>query len=91
MDATAGKTSKVPKSFLLQALGEERVTKFVIQEIVSSTMADYVKKENLNVKDKKINTVQTEEQLKLLFAPGNEFGFNATLELENLEADTTGL
>ncbi|GMP55132.1 hypothetical protein CsSME_00020045 [Camellia sinensis var. sinensis] len=84
-----GKTSKVPKSFLLQVLGEERVTKFVIQEIVSSTMADYVKKENLNVRDKKINTVQTAEELKLLFAPGNEFGFNATLEIENFESETT--
>ncbi|MFS7926606.1 putative trigger factor [Helianthus anomalus] len=39
-----GKTSKVPKSFLLSIIGEDRVTKFVIQEIVSSTMADYVKK-----------------------------------------------
>ncbi|XP_059632956.1 uncharacterized protein LOC132275469 [Cornus florida] len=84
-----GKTSKVPKSFLLQVIGEERVTKFVIQEIVSSTMADYVKKENLNVKDKKINTTQTAEELKLLFAPGNEFGFNAILELEKIETETT--
>ncbi|KAI8011528.1 hypothetical protein LOK49_LG06G02092 [Camellia lanceoleosa] len=80
---------QVPKSFLLQVLGEERVTKFVIQEIVSSTMADYVKKENLNVKDKKINTVETAEELKSLFAPGNEFGFNATLEIKNLESETT--
>ncbi|XP_027176684.1 uncharacterized protein LOC113775847 isoform X6 [Coffea eugenioides] len=39
-----GKTSKVPKDFLLQMLGEERVTNFVIQEIVSSTLADYTKK-----------------------------------------------
>ncbi|KAK3444212.1 hypothetical protein EUGRSUZ_A00010 [Eucalyptus grandis] len=39
-----GKTSKVPRDFLLQILGEDRVTKFVIQEIVTSTMADYVKR-----------------------------------------------
>ncbi|PSS32808.1 Trigger factor like [Actinidia chinensis var. chinensis] len=83
-----GKTTKVPKSFLLQVLGEERVTKFVIQEIVSSTMVDYVKKENLNVKDSKINTIQTEKELELSFAPGKEFGFNATLELEISEAET---
>ncbi|GLT66492.1 hypothetical protein SLA2020_388540 [Shorea laevis] len=38
----------IPKSFLLQILGEQRVTKFVIQEIVNSTMADFVEKENLN-------------------------------------------
>ncbi|XP_011073961.1 uncharacterized protein LOC105158789 [Sesamum indicum] len=77
-----GKTSKVPRDFLLQILGEDRVTNFVIQEIVSSTLADYVKKENLTVKDNKINTIQTAEELKLAFIPGNDFGFNATLELE---------
>ncbi|KAL3621643.1 hypothetical protein CASFOL_036555 [Castilleja foliolosa] len=76
-----GKTSKVPKDFLLQIIGEDRVTKFVIQEIVSSTLADYVKKENLTVKDSKINTIQTAEELKSAFVPGNDFGFNATLEL----------
>ncbi|KAF8402331.1 hypothetical protein HHK36_013285 [Tetracentron sinense] len=81
-----GKTSKVPKSFLVQILGEERVTNFVIQEIVSSTMADF---ENLTVKDKKFNTTQPEAELKLVFAPGKEFGFNATLELEKSEAETT--
>lgn len=82
-----GKTSQIPKSFLLQILGEQRVTKFVIQEIVNSTMADYVEKENLNVKDQKINTIQTAEELKSLFTPGNEFGFNATIELENSEIE----
>ncbi|KAJ4956894.1 hypothetical protein NE237_013677 [Protea cynaroides] len=76
-----GKTSKVPKSFLLQMLGEERVTKFVIQEIISSTLTDYVEKENLTVK-KKLNTTQTAEELESIFSPGNEFVFNATLELE---------
>ncbi|XP_021824489.1 uncharacterized protein LOC110765630 isoform X2 [Prunus avium] len=83
-----GKTSKVPKSFLLDILGKERVTKFVIQEIISSTVGDYVKKENLNVKENKINTTQTAEELKLLFKPGTEFGFNAILELENSEIET---
>lgn len=38
------KLVQVPKSFLLQIIGEDRVTKFVIQEIVSSTLAEYVKK-----------------------------------------------
>ncbi|KAL2507163.1 uncharacterized protein Fot_30810 [Forsythia ovata] len=84
-----GKTSKVPKDFLLRILGEDRVTNFAIQEIVSS-MADYVKKENLNVKDNKINTIQTAEELKSSFTPGNVFGFNATLELEkSTEAPTS--
>lgn len=35
---------QIPKDFLLQMLGEERVTKFAIQEILNCTMADYTKK-----------------------------------------------
>ncbi|KAJ6379331.1 hypothetical protein OIU76_016036 [Salix suchowensis] len=83
-----GKTTKVPREFLLQILGEDRVTNFVIQEIVTSTMADYVKKENLKVKEDKITTTQKAEELKKVFVPGNEFGFNAVLELEKPEAET---
>ncbi|KAK1418955.1 hypothetical protein QVD17_28108 [Tagetes erecta] len=77
-----GKTSKVPKSFLLSIIGEDRVTKFVIQEIVSSTMADYVKKNNILVKENRVNTIQSLEELQSSFSPGIDFGFNATLELE---------
>ncbi|KAL3506833.1 hypothetical protein ACH5RR_032215 [Cinchona calisaya] len=84
-----GKTSKVPKDFLLQIIGEERVTNFVIQEIVSSTLANYAKKGNLTVKDNKINTIQTAEELRSLFVPGNEFGFSATLELEKSTTETS--
>ncbi|KAL4203775.1 hypothetical protein AMTRI_Chr01g105580 [Amborella trichopoda] len=76
-----GKTSNVPKSFLLQILGRDRVTKFTIQEIVSSSVADYVKKENLKAKNK-FNTKQTAEELEESFSPGNGFGFNATIALE---------
>ncbi|KAL5574724.1 hypothetical protein UlMin_016423 [Ulmus minor] len=83
-----GKTSNVPKSFLLDVLGEDRVTQFVIQEIVSSSVAQYAKKENLNVKDNKINTTQSAEELKLSFKPGSEFGFNAVLELQVLETES---
>lgn len=83
-----GKTTKVPRDFLLEILGEDRVTKFVIQEIISSSVAAYVKEENLSVKENKISTVQTAEELEKAFSPGNEFGFDATLELESLEAET---
>ncbi|KAK2979361.1 hypothetical protein RJ640_018441 [Escallonia rubra] len=79
-----GTSYEVPTDFLLQMLGEERVTSFVIQEIINSTLGDF---ENLTVKDNKINTTQTAEELKSLFVPGNEFGFNATLELEKTEAE----
>ncbi|KAH7572901.1 hypothetical protein JRO89_XS03G0031200 [Xanthoceras sorbifolium] len=81
-----GKTSKVPKSLLLQVIGEERVMKFVVQEIVSSTMTDYTKKA---MKDKKINTIQTAQELRKLFTPGKDFGFNAVMELEKSEAETS--
>ncbi|XP_028780119.1 uncharacterized protein LOC114736452 [Neltuma alba] len=75
-----GKTSKVPASFLLQMLGEERVTKFVIQEILNSTMADYVRKENLDVKHQNVRTIETADELKKSFTPGNEFGFSVIIE-----------
>ncbi|CAA7396660.1 unnamed protein product [Spirodela intermedia] len=72
----------VPKSFLLQMLGRDRVTKFVIQEIVSTTIRDYVTKENLKV-GSKCNTIQTAEELESAFSPGTTFGFNAILEFES--------
>ncbi|KDP44258.1 hypothetical protein JCGZ_05725 [Jatropha curcas] len=77
-------TTRVPRDFLLQILGEERVTNFVIQEIVSSSLADY---ENLNVKDNKVNTIQKAEELKKLFTPGTAFGFTAVLELEETKTE----
>ncbi|PWA59609.1 trigger factor, ribosome-binding [Artemisia annua] len=84
-----GKTSKVPKSFLLSIIGEDRVTKFVIQEIVSSTMADCVKNNNIPVKENRVNTIQSIEELQSSFTPGNDFGFNATLELEKVDTETS--
>lgn len=45
--------------------------------------------ENLTVKDNKINTTQTAEELKSAFVPGKEFGFNATVELEVTETEAT--
>ncbi|KAG5560958.1 hypothetical protein RHGRI_004103 [Rhododendron griersonianum] len=85
-----GMSLQIPKSFLFDVFGKDSVTEFVVNEIVTSTMCDYVKKashcyfsEKLKVKDSKVNTVQTAEELKSSFAPGKEFGFNVTLELEN--------
>ncbi|KAL8491760.1 hypothetical protein ACS0TY_023380 [Phlomoides rotata] len=46
-------------------------------------------KENLTVKDNKINTIQTAEELKSAFIPGNGFGFNAILELEKSSEEST--
>ncbi|KAK2435662.1 bacterial trigger factor [Trifolium repens] len=80
-----GKSSKIPKDFLLQMLGEERVTKFAIQEILNCTMADYAKKENLDAKDKKVSTVQTEQELKKSFKAGKRFSFNVLIEPNDSE------
>jgi hypothetical protein len=41
------------------------------------------------VKDNKINTTQTAEELMSVFTPGKEFGFNAILELESSEIETS--
>ncbi|KAF6137259.1 hypothetical protein GIB67_036296 [Kingdonia uniflora] len=84
-----GKTSNVPKDFLLRAIGENRVINFVMHEIVSTTMSDFVKKENLTAK-KEFKTVQSAEELESAFEAGKEFGFNATLEIENPETEATG-
>lgn len=81
-----GKTSTVPKSFLLRILGNDNATNFVIQEIVSVSINDYVKKENVKVKNQ-FKTTQTVEELKAVFLPGSEFGFNAAIEIESLESD----
>ncbi|MED6159006.1 hypothetical protein PIB30_038315 [Stylosanthes scabra] len=75
-----GKSSKIPNEFLIQVLGEENVVTFVIQEILNSTMADYVEKENLDAENTKISTIQTAEELKRSFKPGKEFGFNVIVE-----------
>ncbi|MCL7024837.1 hypothetical protein MKW94_026043 [Papaver nudicaule] len=85
-----GKTSNIPKSFILRALGEDRVTKFVIQEIVSSTMTEFVKTENLTVNNK-FKTIQSAAELKKAFTPGKEFGFNATLDIEKEDGEQKSL
>lgn len=85
-----GKTSNlknVPKRILLQMLGKDRVTKFLIQEIVSTTIGDFVEKENIKVKSQ-FQTIQTAEELELAFSPGKEFGFNATMEILKPETET---
>ncbi|XP_074281414.1 uncharacterized protein LOC141606257 [Silene latifolia] len=84
-----GKTSKIPKELLLNILGKDMVMKFVIREIVTSAVTDYIEKEKLAVKENKLKTTQTEDELKQLFSPGTAFGFNAELELETEENETT--
>ncbi|KAH9611357.1 hypothetical protein KSS87_006111 [Heliosperma pusillum] len=79
---------KIPKELLLNILGKDIVMKFVVREIVTSAVTDYVEKENLAVKEKKLKTTQTEDELKQLFSPGSAFSFNAEIELETEENET---
>lgn len=81
-----GKTSNIPSSILLQMLGKSRVTKFVLQEILSITIEEFVKKENLKVKPE-IQTTQSEGEMESAFAPGSAFGFNVVLQLETPDSD----
>ncbi|PUZ53545.1 hypothetical protein GQ55_5G059800 [Panicum hallii var. hallii] len=81
-----GKTSNIPSSILLQMLGKSRVTKFVLQEILSITIEEFIKKENLKV-NPEIKTTQTESEMESLFKPGSAFGFNVILQLEKSDED----
>ncbi|GJM92217.1 hypothetical protein PR202_ga08658 [Eleusine coracana subsp. coracana] len=81
-----GKTSNIPSSILLQMLGKSRVTKFVLQEIMSITIGDFVKKENLKV-NPEIETTQSEAEMESAFKPGSAFGFNVILQLEKSDTD----
>lgn len=81
-----GKTSNIPSSILLQMLGKSRVTKFVLQEILSITIEEFIKKENLKVKPE-IKTTQSEGEMESAFAPGSAFGFNVILQLEKSDSD----
>ncbi|XP_073107489.1 uncharacterized protein [Elaeis guineensis] len=83
-----GKTTNVPKSFLLQVLGKDRVTKFLIEDIVGITIGDYVEKEKLKVKSR-FKTTQTVEELESAFTPGSEFGFNATIDFDKSDLEAT--
>ncbi|KAL5728195.1 hypothetical protein ACHQM5_001307 [Ranunculus cassubicifolius] len=80
-----GKTSNVPKDFLIRAIGEARVVKFVIQEIISTSMTEYVEQEKLKMK-KEFKTIQSAEELEKLFEPGKPFGFNATMDFDKEES-----
>ncbi|TVU36203.1 hypothetical protein EJB05_18127 [Eragrostis curvula] len=81
-----GKTSNIPSSILLQMLGKSRVTKFVLQEILSMTIGEFVKKENLKV-NPEIMTTQSEAEIESAFKPGSAFGFNVMLQLEKSDTD----
>lgn len=83
-----GKTSKIPKNLVMDLFGKSYVMKLALEEIVQSAVATYVKEENLTVKDNKVTTTQTKDELYQSFLPGNGFGFNVEFEVTNEQMET---
>ncbi|KAI5084602.1 hypothetical protein GOP47_0000771 [Adiantum capillus-veneris] len=81
-----GGKSVIPRDVLYQMLGPSRVDSFVVKEIVSSSVLEYVEKEGFKVK-KDFKTVQSDKELVAQFKAGKEFVFEAILSLEDVEAE----
>ncbi|XP_010268222.1 PREDICTED: uncharacterized protein LOC104605239 isoform X2 [Nelumbo nucifera] len=76
-----GKTPDIPKDILLHVLGPSKVYMQVIKKIINSAISDYVEKEGLKV-GKDLRVDQSFEELEASFEPGEEFGFDATIQLQ---------
>eukprot|EP00250_Pteridium_aquilinum_P003280 c13604_g1_i1 orf=691-1377(-) len=83
-----GGRSVIPRNILYQMLGPSRVDSFVVEEIVSSSVLDYVEKEGFRVK-KEFKTLQSNKELAALFKAGKEFAFDAILSLEDAETEVS--
>ncbi|XLT34000.1 hypothetical protein HN873_065292 [Arachis hypogaea] len=76
-----GKTPNIPKEILLEVLGPSRVYKEVIKKIINSTVAEYVEKEQLMVSTN-LRVEQSFEDLKSTFEEGQQFSFDAVVQLQ---------
>ncbi|KAF9611696.1 hypothetical protein IFM89_034879 [Coptis chinensis] len=83
-NGSSGKTPNIPREVLLEILGPSKVYKQVIKEIISSAVAEYVEKEKLNV-TKDLRVEQSFEELEASYEPGEEFSFDAILQLQHEE------
>ncbi|KAH7297060.1 hypothetical protein KP509_26G051300 [Ceratopteris richardii] len=81
-----GGKSVIPKDVLYQMLGPSRVDGFVVEEIVSSAVLEYVEKESFKVK-KNFQTVQSNKELAAMFKAGKDFVFEAILDLEDTQTE----
>ncbi|KAF8402332.1 hypothetical protein HHK36_013286 [Tetracentron sinense] len=75
-----GKTPDIPRDVLIEVLGPSKVYKQVIKKIINSTVAEYVEKEGLKV-TKDLRVEQSFEELEEKFDPGEEFSFDAVIQL----------
>ncbi|WJX36502.1 hypothetical protein P8452_24371 [Trifolium repens] len=76
-----GKTPNIPKDVLLEVLGPSNVFKQVIQEIINSTVAEYIEKESLKVSSD-LRVKQSFEDLETTFEEGEKFSFDVVLQLQ---------
>ncbi|RYQ87038.1 hypothetical protein Ahy_B09g094524 isoform B [Arachis hypogaea] len=75
------KGGEIPKEILLEVLGPSRVYKEVIKKIINSTVAEYVEKEQLMVSTN-LRVEQSFEDLKSTFEEGQQFSFDAVVQLQ---------
>ncbi|PON77683.1 Trigger factor, ribosome-binding, bacterial [Parasponia andersonii] len=74
----------IPKGVLLEILGPSRVFKQVIKKVINSTVAEYIEKEGLKV-SKDLRIEQSFEDLESTFEAGEQFNFDAVLQLQEMD------
>ncbi|XAR54730.1 hypothetical protein NMG60_11029995 [Bertholletia excelsa] len=75
-----GKTPDIPRDILLEVLGPTKVYKQVIKKVINSTISEYAEKAGLRV-SKDLRIEQSFEDLEAVFEPGQEFSFDAVVQL----------
>ncbi|KAK9288129.1 hypothetical protein L1049_016577 [Liquidambar formosana] len=79
-----GKTPNIPRDILLEVLGPSKVYKQVMKRVINSTIAEFVEKEGLKV-GKDLRVEQSFEDLEVTFEPGEEFSFDAVIQLQEMK------
>eukprot|EP00261_Vitis_vinifera_P019999 XP_010650693.1 PREDICTED: uncharacterized protein LOC100257831 isoform X4 [Vitis vinifera] len=79
-----GKTPDIPRDILLEVLGPSKVYMQVIKKVINSTVAEYVEKEGIKV-SKDLRVEQSFEDLEDAFEPGEEFRFDAVVQLQEMD------
>ncbi|XP_042401466.1 uncharacterized protein LOC121991531 isoform X2 [Zingiber officinale] len=82
-----GKTPDIPKDVLLHIIGPSKVYKQSIKKLINTTVAEFVEKKSLKV-TKDLRVEQSFEELESKFQPGDDFGFDATLQFQGLRTES---
>ncbi|XP_038876226.1 trigger factor isoform X4 [Benincasa hispida] len=77
-----GKTPNIPRDILLEILGPSKVYKQVIEEVINSTVAAYVEKQEALKVGKDLRIEQSYEDLEDQFEPDEKFFFDAIIQLK---------